>query len=325
VRWVKCPACAAFVYSKRLQRTLKVCPDCNYHFRLGAGERLAQLLDAGSFQDHSIGVESHDVLGFSDSKPYLTRLAEARRKTGRSEGAVCGPATLGGHPLVVAMDFGFIGHQKGHTTSEMIQRNFGMPDPEGYRKALRLMRYGAKFGMPVICLIDTPGAYPGLGAEERGQAVAIAQCIQTMSRLPVPTVAVVTGEGGSGGALALATADRVLMLENSYYSVISPEGCSTILWNDATAAPRAAAALRITAPDLLRLKVIDAVVAEPEAGAPVNPAATAANLKTAIVTCLDYLRGLSPTELLEARYRRFRAFGQSGLQPNFDSPEERPE
>ena len=232
---------------------------------------------------------------------------------------------VGGLALLGEMAVVFIGHQKGHTTSDMVRRNFGMPDPEGYRKALRLMRYGAKFGMPVICLVDTPGAYPGLGAEERGQAIAIAQCIQTMSRLAVPTVAVVTGEGGSGGALALATADRVLMLENSYYSVISPEGCSTILWSDATAAPRAAAALRITAPDLLRLKVIDAVVAEPEQGVSADPAAAAANLKTAIVTFLEDLRRLSPAELLEARYRRFRAFGQPGLQPTLDPPEERPD
>jgi acetyl-CoA carboxylase carboxyl transferase subunit beta len=554
--WVKCPACAALVYSKRLRRNLRVCPDCAHHFRLGAAERLDLLLDAGSFEDRSADVESRDILGFSDSKPYPARLAEARRKTGRNEAAVYGPATLGGYPLVVtAMDFGFmggsmgaavgeiitraaemaldryvpllivsasggarmqegcvslmqmaktsqalarldeagllciclntdptfggvtasfamlgdiliaeprslvgfagpsviqqtirqrlpegfqtaeflsdhgmldlveprenlrqvirkilmihgavggalpstegrppvvewsdlvarpawdvvsaardvnrptsleyagylfddllelrgdrlyaenppiaggiallgekpvvfIGHQKGHTTNEMIRRNFGMPDPEGYRKALRLMRYGAKFGMPVVCLVDTPGAYPGLGAEERGQAIAIAQCIQTMSRLPVPTVAVVTGEGGSGGALALATADRVLMLENSYYSVISPEGCSTILWSDATAAPRAAAALRVTAPDLLRLQVIDAVVAEPKEGASADPAATAANLKTAIVTCLDDLCKLSPAELVETRYRRFRAFGQPDLQPILDPLEERPE
>jgi acetyl-CoA carboxylase carboxyl transferase alpha subunit len=237
---------------------------------------------------------------------------------GENLSIVGGLALLGEMPVVL------VGHQKGHTTSEMVRRNFGMPEPEGYRKALRLMRYGAKFGMPVICLVDTPGAYPGLGAEERGQAVAIAQCIQTMSRLPVPTVAVVTGEGGSGGALALATADRVLMLQNAYYSVISPEGCSTILWSDATAAPRAAAALRVTAPDLLRLKVIDAVVEEPRGGAPADPAATAANLKTAIVSCLGDLRKLSPAELLEARYQRFRAFGQPGLQPTLDPQEERP-
>ena len=144
-----------------------------------------------------------------------------------------------------------IGHQKGHTTSEMVERNFGMPQPEGYRKALRLMRYAARFGLPIVTFVDTPGAYPGIGAEERGQSIAIAESIMQMSRLPVPIVTVVTGEGGSGGALALAVGDRVLMLENAFYSVISPEGCSTILFKDAPQAPRAAAALRMTAPDLL--------------------------------------------------------------------------
>ncbi len=170
---------------------------------------------------------------------------------------VGGPARLG--ELAVML----IGHQKGSNTSEMMERNFGMPEPEGYRKGMRLMRYAAKFGMPVVTLVDTAGAYPGLGAEERGQSNAIAESIMLMSRLPVPTVTVVTGEGGSGGALALAATDRVLMLENSYYSVISPEGCATILFKDAASAPRAAAALRITAPDLLGLGVMDAVVPEP--------------------------------------------------------------
>ena len=159
---------------------------------------------------------------------------------------VSGLARLGELPLVL------IGHQKGHTTQEMMERNFGMPNPEGYRKAMRLMRYAARFGLPIVTLVDTPGAYPGIGAEERGQSVAIAESIMQMSRLPVPIVTIVTGEGGSGGALALAAGDRVLMQENAYYSVISPEGCATILFKDAAAAPRAAAALRITAPDLLR-------------------------------------------------------------------------
>jgi acetyl-CoA carboxylase carboxyl transferase beta subunit/acetyl-CoA carboxylase carboxyl transferase alpha subunit len=196
---------------------------------------------------------------------------------------VGGPASLGGLPVML------IGHQKGHTTAEMVGRNFGMPNPEGYRKALRLMHHAAKFKMPIISIVDTPGAYPGLGAEERGQGMAIARCIMEMSRLPVPIITTVTGEGGSGGALAMAVADRVLMMENSYYSVISPEGCSTILFSDATAAPRAATALRITGPDLLRLKVMDGVVLEPEGGAHTDPAAAAANLKTAIVDALAEL------------------------------------
>ena len=153
----------------------------------------------------------------------------------------------------------------------MVERNFGMPNPEGYRKGLRLMRHAAKFGMPIVTLVDTPGAYPGLGGEERGQSIAIAQSIMEMSRLRVPIVTVVTGEGGSGGALALAVGDRVLMLENSYYSVISPEGCSTILFKDAAQAPRAAEALRLTAPHLLRLGVMDGVVPEPAGGAHTEP------------------------------------------------------
>ena len=208
-----------------------------------------------------------------------------------------------------------LGHQKGHTTAEMMERNFGMPNPEGYRKALRLMRYAAKFGMPIVTFVDTPGAYPGIGAEERGQSIAIAQSIMEMSRFPVPIVVIVTGEGGSGGALALAVGDRVLMMENSYYSVISPEGCSTILFKDAAQAPRAAAALRVTAPDLLRLKIMDAIVPEPEGGAHTDALAAAQNLKTAIVTSLRELLDLSSDELVERRYARFRMFGTADQQP----------
>jgi acyl-CoA carboxylase subunit beta len=229
---------------------------------------------------------------------------------------VSGPARLG--DLVVML----IGHQKGATTAEMMERNFGMPEPDGYRKGMRLMRYAAKFGMPVVTLVDTAGAYPGLGAEERGQSNAIAESIMLMSRLPVPVVSIVTGEGGSGGALALAASDRVLMLENSYYSVISPEGCATILFKDAAAAPRAAAALRITAPDLLQLGVMDAVVPEPEEGAHADHNTTAANLKAALVESLKELLPLSPDELLEQRYERFRMFGAPGRQPTLPPIEE---
>jgi acetyl-CoA carboxylase carboxyl transferase subunit beta len=222
---------------------------------------------------------------------------------------VAGPALLGDLAVMV------IGHQKGSTTNEMMERNFGMAEPEGYRKGMRLMRYAARFGMPIVTLVDTAGAYPGLGAEERGQSNAIAESIQEMSRLPVPIVTVVTGEGGSGGALALATSDRVLMLENSYYSVISPEGCATILFKDAAAAPRAAAALRITGPELLRLGVMDAVVPEPEGGAHTDPVASAANLKNAVSAQLRELLGLSTDDMLAQRYERFRKFGTPGLQP----------
>ncbi len=553
VQWVKCPSCDAFLYVRRLERNLKVCPECNHHFRLGVGERLAQLLDEGSLVDASGDVESVDALGFVDSKPYPARLEEARRRTGRRDAALFGRATIAGLPVVVAaMDFAFmggsmggavgeivtraaelaladrtpllivsasggarmqegcislmqlaktsqalalldeagvlcvclltdptfggvtasfamlgdvlvaepnalvgfagpqvieqtihqtlppgfqtaefllehgmldlveprqslrqalskllgfhqgqrpdrlptgtgappitdperlevrpawevvalardigrpttleyagylcddfqeldgdrlyrqnasivgglaridglpvmlIGHQKGHTTGEMVARNFGMPEPEGYRKALRLMHHAAKFGMPIVTLVDTPGAYPGLGAEERGQAVAIARSMMEMSRLPVPIVVVVTGEGGSGGALALAVGDRVLMMEHAYYSVISPEGCAVILWRDAAAAPTAAAALRVTAPDLLRLKVMDGVVGEPAGGAHTDPASTAANLKEAVVTALNDLLPLRPEELLDARYQRFRLFGTPGRQPALHRPE----
>jgi acetyl-CoA carboxylase carboxyl transferase subunit beta len=550
VKWTKCPSCDAFVYHKRLQRNLGVCPECNYHFRLPVGDRLAMLLDEGSWEELGADIEPVDALGFEDTKPYVDRIAEAQRKTGQRSGALYGTASLGGNPLVVAaMDFAFIGgslsgavgeaitraaelalerrlpllvitasggarmqegcislmqmaktsqaiarlhdagllyvtlltdptyggvsasfaflgdvevaepgsrigfagakvieqtirqqlppgfqtagflldhgqldlveprenlrvalrkllnfhaatsqdglpalpttegrppitdpadlperspwdtvqlarhidrpntleyvsrifddyqelygdrlfdedasivgglaslgeatvmvvgHQKGHTTSEMMERNFGMPNPEGYRKGLRLMRYAAKFGMPVVTFVDTPGAYPGIGAEERGQSIAIAESIMHMSRLPVPVVVLVTGEGGSGGALALAVGDRVMMMENSYYSVISPEGCSTILFKDAAQAPRAAAALRMTAPDLLQLKIMDAIVPEPEGGAHTDPLAAAANVKTAIVSALDELRGLPVDRLLEQRYRRFRLFGTPGEQP----------
>jgi acetyl-CoA carboxylase carboxyl transferase subunit beta len=557
VQWTKCPACEAFVYFKRLRRNLGVCPECNHHFRLPVRQRLAQLLDEGSFADLGEEIEPLDALAFADSKPYTQRLADAQRKTGRREGVLYGAGTLAGHPVVVAaIDFAFIGgsmggavgegvtraaelalaerkplivisasggarmqegcvslmqmvktsqavarldeegvlfvslltdptyggvsasfatlgdvlvaepgtyvgfagpkvieqtirqqlpdgfqtaeflldhgmldlveprenlkhalgrllaldalaaasaaeapaaraarlpgadgsepvtdpdalgagepwdtvqlarhidrpntleylgfafddfqelhgdrlfdedaaivggparlgdlavmvvgHQKGHSTGELMERNFGMPQPEGYRKALRLMRFAEKFGMPIVTFVDTPGAYPGIGAEERGQSIAIARSIMEMSRLRVPIVTIVTGEGGSGGALALAAGDRVLMLENAYYSVISPEGCSTILFKDAAQAPRAAVALRMTAADLLRLGIMDAVVPEPEGGAHMEPAATAANVRRALVEMLRELLPLAPDELLERRYDRFRRFGAPGRQP----------
>lgn len=550
--WLKCPACAAFLYRKRLDRNLKVCPDCDHHFRIGVADRLGLLLDPGSYVAHDDGVVSQDVLGFVDSKPYSERLAAARAKTGRDDAAEYGTGTVDGTPVVVAaMDFAFmggsmggavgeivtraaehararrqplllitasggarmqegaislmqmaktsqalarlaedgllcvclltdptfggvtasyavlgdilvaepsalvgfagprvieqtirqqlpdgfqtaeflvehgmldlvehreslrrtlarllalhrpapvlqldpgdgdapitdpdalstrpawdtvalarnsdrpttleyvghlfddfvelagdrlygqnasivggpaaldgqtvmlVGHQKGHTTADLVARNFGMPEPEGYRKALRLMRHAAKFGWPIVTLVDTPGAFPGLGAEQRGQAVAIARNIMEMTRLPVPIVVVVTGEGGSGGALALGVGDRVLMMANAYYSVISPEGCSAILWNNAADAPKAAEALRLDAASLLRLGVMDAVVPEPTGGAHTDHVATAANLRRALCDSLNELRRLSTDDLLRARYRRFRRFGTPGEQACLPQP-----
>ena len=555
--WFRCPNCEAFVYHKRLKRNLGVCPECNHHFRVRLSERLAQLLDPGSFEELGGDLEPLDVLSFFDSKPYSDRIRDAQRKTGLKSGALYGTGTIEELPIAIAaIDFGFvggsmsgavgeaitraaelalerripllvisasggarmqegcvslmqmaktsqavarmneegvpffslltdptyggvsasyatlgdvlisepgahigfagpsvieqtihqklpdgfqtasflvdhgmldmveprenlrrtlrnllalhalaekargedtetrlarlpstdgaapvadpdqlaatdpwevvqrarhidrprmldivamaldefhelrgdrlfgedraiigglgrigelpimvIGQQKGHATSELVEHNFGMPEPEGYRKGMRLMRYAARFGLPLVTIVDTPGAYPGIGAEERGQSVAIAESILLMSRLPIPTVTIVTGEGGSGGALALATADRVLMMENAYYSVISPEGCSTILFKDASAAPRAAKALRITSPDLLRLGVMDAVVPEPAGGAQTDPDAAAANLRAAIVASLAELLPLDVDELLTQRYDRFRKFGAPGRQP----------
>jgi acetyl-CoA carboxylase carboxyl transferase subunit beta len=541
-RWAKCPRCAAFIYQKRLEKNLKVCPECTHHFRLSARERVAFLLDAGSFEERDAQLTPGDPLGFVDSKPYSARIAENREKSGAAEAAIYGTGTIGGHPVVMcALDFTFlggsmgsvvgekvtraielgaktktpvivcsssggarmqegtlslmqmaktsaalallaeagvpyfalladptyggvsasfatlgdliicepkvkvgfagpqvieqtirqklpegfqtaeflmekgqidlivaraelpntfkkllafhdrrsagtkpasqaapaaasaaapaarsawesvqlarhqdrpnfreyvdlifdgftelhgdrsfrddpaivgglatldgravmvIGHQKGRGTKEAIERNFGMPHPEGYRKALRLMQYAGRMGLPLLTLIDTPGAYPGIQAEERNQSEAIARNLLVMSRLPVPIVCTIIGEGGSGGALALGVGDRVLMLENAIYSVISPEGCATILFKDAASAPRAADASRLTASELLRLGVADELVAEPAGGAQADPAATAAALKETLVRNLDALAGRTVRELVEARYARFRAFGE---------------
>ncbi|HEV2146368.1 MAG TPA: acetyl-CoA carboxylase carboxyltransferase subunit alpha [Longimicrobiaceae bacterium] len=203
-----------------------------------------------------------------------------------------------------------IGQQKGRDMKENLKRNFGMPHPEGYRKALRLMKLAEKFGRPVVTLIDTPGAYPGLGAEERGQAEAIARNLREMAGLRVPTVAVVIGEGGSGGALAIGVADRVLMLENAVYSVISPEGCAAILWKSGTERDKAAAALRITAPDLKRLGVIDDIVREPAGGAHSDWETTADALRDALVRHLAELRAVPVDELRPARWEKYMSMGE---------------
>lgn len=216
---------------------------------------------------------------------------------------VGGLARLGGMPLVV------IGHQKGRDTKEKLARNFAMANPEGYRKALRLMKLAEKFDKPVLTLVDTPGAYPGIGAEERGQAEAIARNLREMSELKVPIVVVITGEGGSGGALGIAVGDTVLMLEYAIYSVISPEGCASILWRDPAKAPEAAAAMGITAQTLKRLDVIDEIVPEPTGGAHRNHQEIAATLKSFLVKAFDRMRPLSLDELLEQRYQKFRRMG----------------
>lgn len=205
-----------------------------------------------------------------------------------------------------------IGQEKGRGVQEKVRRNFGMPRPEGYRKALRLMELAERFGLPVITLIDTAGAYPGLDAEERGQAEAIARNLLEMSGLRVPIVVAVTGEGGSGGALALGVGDRVLIFEYAVYSVISPEGCAAILWKDQEMKAQAAEAMRITAPDLLKLGVVDEIVAEPPGGVHTDPEAGAARLGDAIERALKALEAMSPEARLEARYRRFRALGVVG-------------
>jgi acetyl-CoA carboxylase carboxyl transferase subunit alpha len=202
-----------------------------------------------------------------------------------------------------------IGHQKGRDTREKIARNFGMPHPEGYRKALRLMEMAEKFAKPVVTFIDTPGAYPGLAAEERGQAEAIARNLKRMASLETPIVAVVTGEGGSGGALAIGMGNRVLMLEYAVYSVISPEGCAAILWGDAAKAPDAAEVMRTTAPELLRLGVIDGIVPEPVGGAHRDWEGAAAHLRDALRAQLDDLRGRSATALVDERHEKFRRLG----------------
>lgn len=219
------------------------------------------------------------------------------------------PAIVGGWARLAGVSVMVIGHQKGRDTKDNLKRNFGMPHPEGYRKALRLMQMAARFGAPVITLIDTPGAYPGLGAEERGQSEALARNILEMSALPTPIISVVVGEGGSGGALALGVADRVLMFENSVYSVISPEGCAAILWKDATQRERAAEALKITGEDLLRLGIVDEVLAEPEGGAHADPEATGETLRAALIRHLTELRRIRGDRLVKKRHDKFAAMG----------------
>jgi acetyl-CoA carboxylase carboxyl transferase subunit alpha len=232
-------------------------------------------------------IELHGDRGYGDDKALITGLAKFH-----------------GRPIAI------IGHQKGRDTKQRLLRNFGQPKPEGYRKALRIMQLAAKFGRPIFTFIDTPGAYPGIDAEERGQAEAIARNLREMARLPVPIIVTVTGEGGSGGALAIAVGDRVNILENSFYSVISPEGCAAIMWRDATKAETAAAALKITAKDLKELGIVDEIVAEPEGGAHVDPEGAGQLLGEVLDRQLVALLQQPTKDLLETRYDKFRKMGQ---------------
>jgi len=236
------------------------------------------------FEDFS---EIHGDRNFSDDPALIT-----------------GMAKFHGRPVMI------VGNQKGRDIKQRMARNFGQAKPEGYRKALRAMQLAAKFGRPIMVFIDTPGAYPGIDAEERGQAEAIAHNLREMSRLPVPIIVTITGEGGSGGALAIAIGDRIYMLENSVYSVISPEGCASIMWRDPTKSEVAAEALKITAANLLELKLIDEIVPEPEGGAHTNPEAAAKFLEPVLEGALNELSQLSPKAIVDQRYEKFRNMGQ---------------
>lgn len=225
------------------------------------------------------------------------------RVFGDDPAIITGMGLLDGRPVMLCAE------QKGRDTKQKLHRNFGMPKPEGYRKALRAMQMAAKFNHPIITFLDTPGAYPGIDAEERGQAEAIARNLREMARLAVPVVVVCIGEGGSGGALALGVGNLVYMLQNAVYSVISPESCAAIIWRDAAKAELAAAALKLTAQDLERLKLIDGIVPEPEGGAHENYDLAAANLRATLNLALARLSPLSPEQLVEERYKKFRAMG----------------
>jgi acetyl-CoA carboxylase carboxyl transferase subunit alpha len=265
------------------------------------------------FYEH-MGAWQRTLLARHPQRPYMmdyVRLLfedfhelHGDRAYGDDAAMVTGFARYRGRPVVL------VGQQKGRDTKQRVAQNFGQAKPEGYRKALRIMQLAAKFGRPIFTFIDTPGAYPGIDAEERGQAEAIARNLREMARLPVPIVVTITGEGGSGGALAIAIGDQINMLENSVYSVISPEGCASILWRDAAKAEVAAEALKITAPDLKEFGIIDEIVSEPEGGAHLDHEASAALLGSVLDDSLRDLSRLTIPELLERRYEKFRRMGQ---------------
>ncbi len=219
------------------------------------------------------------------------------------------PAILGGMATFDGEEVLIIGHQKGRNTKDNVKRNFGMSRPEGYRKCIRLMEMAARFERPILCFVDTPGAYPGIGAEERGQAEAIAKSLEVMSRLKTPIISTVIGEGGSGGALAIGVADRILMLEFAVYSVITPEGCASILWRDQGKAADAAAQLKLRAHDLKKLGICDEIIAEPTGGAHRDPKAAAESMRTSLKKHLGDLLKLTGTELIDRRYEKFRRIG----------------
>jgi acetyl-CoA carboxylase carboxyl transferase subunit alpha len=265
------------------------------------------------FYDH-LGAWQRTLLARHPQRPYMMDYVRilfedfhelhGDRAYGDDPAMITGFAKYHGRPVAL------IGQQKGRDTKQRVALNFGQAKPEGYRKALRVMQLAAKFSRPVLTFVDTPGAYPGIDAEERGQAEAIAHNLREMARLPVPIVVTITGEGGSGGALAIAVGDRVNMLKNSVYSVISPEGCASILWRDSSKAEIAAEALKITARDLSQLGIIDEIVPEPEGGAHVDHEASAALLDPVLDRSLRDLLALSPSALLDQRYEKFRRMGQ---------------
>ncbi|MBN4076128.1 acetyl-CoA carboxylase carboxyltransferase subunit alpha [Gemmatimonas aurantiaca] len=226
------------------------------------------------------------------------------RRCADDRAMICGLARIDGQQVMI------VGQQKGRDTKQKILRNFGMANPEGYRKAERMFRLAEKFVIPVVCIIDTPGAYPGIGAEERGQAEAIARNLLVMARLRTPIVCVIIGEGASGGALGIGVGDRILMMENSWYSVISPEGCAAILWRDASMAPEAAEALKVTSEDCLKLGVIDKIILEPTGGAHVDPPSAAQIVKKEIMSAIAELKDLPVEELIERRLQKFRKMGR---------------
>jgi acetyl-CoA carboxylase carboxyl transferase subunit alpha len=265
------------------------------------------------FYDH-LGAWQRTLLARHPQRPYMMDYVRilfedfhelhGDRAYGDDPAMIAGFAKYHGRPVAL------IGQQKGRDTKQRVALNFGQAKPEGYRKALRVMNLAAKFSRPVLTFVDTPGAYPGIDAEERGQAEAIARNLREMARLPVPILVTITGEGGSGGALAIAVGDRVNMLENSVYSVISPEGCASILWRDSSKAEIAAEALKITARDLSQLGIIDAIIPEPEGGAHVDHEASAALLDPVLDRSLTDLLALAPSTLLDQRYEKFRRMGQ---------------